>query len=70
MYCIYKKNIVSLVRKIVRTVVVTNFVNTCAVLGVSICIFVVATLVSIKVHISRRNFQKKEGPLLHSVADF
>lgn len=39
------------------------------VLGVGICIFVVATLVGIKVHLSRRNFHKKEGPLLHSVAD-
>ncbi|XP_004511718.1 RING-H2 finger protein ATL22-like [Cicer arietinum] len=39
------------------------------VVGMSICVFVMATVVRIKVHMSRRNFQKKEGQLLHSVAD-
>lgn len=43
--------------------------NMCAVVGLSICVFVVATLVSIKVHVSKRNLIKKEGQLLQSVAD-
>ncbi|CAJ2645862.1 unnamed protein product [Trifolium pratense] len=40
------------------------------VIGLSICLLVMATLVSIKVHLSTRNFHKKEEQLLHRVADF
>ncbi|WJX60494.1 hypothetical protein P8452_45697 [Trifolium repens] len=40
------------------------------VIGLSMCLLVIATLVSIKVYLSTRNFHKKEEQLLHSVANF